>query len=90
MLFTEFDWFLDWASSWRIYLANNHRLMVMTNLDAGMSMEINPPGTDAKMFNLIRVVGQRAQRRGETLRLLDEWWMDNATFEADQHRAYCD
>ena len=64
--------------------------MVMTNLDAGMSMEINPPGTDAKMFNLTRVLGQRAKQREETLRLLEEWWMATATLEADQHRAHCD
>jgi hypothetical protein len=88
VFFTDSDRFVDWDSRWRIHLASRNRLVVLTNLDAGMSMEIDPPDTDAKMANHSRVLGQRNQRRDETLRLLGEWNMDTGAFRAEQRRQH--
>lgn len=90
VFFTDSDRYVDWDSRWRIHLAHRNRLVVLTNLDAGMSMEIDPPDSDAKMANHTRVLGQRSQRRGETLRLLEEWNMDTDTFRAEQRRSHYD
>jgi hypothetical protein len=90
VFFTDSDRFVDWDSRWRVTLANNHRLVVLTNLDAGMSMEIDPASSDAKMLGHSRVLRQRAQRRSEATRLLDEWGMDVAAYEAELRRAHYD
>lgn len=88
VFFTDSDRYVDWDSRWRIHLANNNRLVVLTNLDAGMSIEIDPPGTDAKMVNNTRVLRQKSQRRAETARLLDELGMDVEGYRAEQRKAH--
>jgi hypothetical protein len=88
VFFTDSDRYVDWDSRWRIHLANSKRLVALTNLDAGMSMEIDPPESDAKMVNHNRVLGQKSQRRAETTRLLSEWGMDVGAFKLEQRKAH--
>ena len=90
VFYTDSDRYVDWDSRWRTYLANHNRLVVLTNLDAGMSLEIDPPETDAKMMNHTRVLRQKSQRREETIRLLNEWGMDVGAFKAAQREMHYD
>ncbi|MDG2286362.1 MAG: hypothetical protein P8N43_12675 [Alphaproteobacteria bacterium] len=90
VFFTESERYLDWDNRWRLYLASKNRLLVLSNLDAGMSIEIDPPAGDLKGLGNTRFLKNRRRRRAETQRLLEEWEMDIATYETAQRRAHFD
>jgi hypothetical protein len=90
VFFTDSTQYVDWDSHWRIYLADHNRLVILTNLDAGMSIEIDPPASDPKMISNLRFFEQRRVRRAETLKLMREWEMDTDAFHAAQRKAHYD
>jgi hypothetical protein len=90
VFFTDSTQYVDWDSHWRIYLASRNRLVILTNLDAGMSIEIDPPPSNPKMISNQRYFEQRRVRRAETVRLMREWEMDTDAFLIAQRRGHYD
>lgn len=83
--FTDFGYFSDWDGTWRDRLAEQGRLIVQTNLDAGMSVEPIPPRGISETVTLRKnSLVLRSSRREVTKIMLERMNISNNHYKNEQ------